>query len=398
MKQASDSLLTLCLIPFKLPDPPAFPRDTAGALGRHLTPFFVHRVDSRTHSCIPPNLSCPPRSIVRSRLGEGRIRSLLRSIGFILSTVWTILGSMQLQAFAETLTVSLREEVAVRSNIITLKDIADLRGLDPDRLRGAEDVALGPAPEFGSGTVLTRGQIEERIQTKLGSHTGIVFEGPPAVQVQAQGKPVDPNEIVVELKSYFSKTTPWKASEIEIHSIGNIKGIELPSDDAELRLASNPTIVGRRKILAPIEVIRAGKSLHSFWVTAELTVHATILVASQKIPLEKIISADDIVEKVADIPDLRAVYARRPEDILGKASRRNFSPGDPLTSEAFSDPFLVHHGETVRLRLERNGILLTSLARAEQDGRLGQVIVVRNLEFSSTLKAQVTGRAAVRMQ
>jgi flagella basal body P-ring formation protein FlgA len=121
-------------------------------------------------------------------------------------------------------------------------------------------------------------------------------------------------------------------------------------------------------------------------------------VASQKIPLEKIISADDIVEKVADIPDLRAVYARRPEDILGKASRRNFSPGDPLTSEAFSDPFLVHHGETVRLRLERNGILLTSLARAEQDGRLGQVIVVRNLEFSSTLKAQVTGRAAVRMQ
>ena len=49
----------------------------------------------------------------------------------------------------------------------------------------------------------------------------------------------------------------------------------------------------------------------------------------------------------------------------------------PLTSEAFSDPFLVHHGETVQLRLERNGILLTSSARAEQDGRLGQVIVVR---------------------
>ena len=210
MKQASDSLLTLCLIPFKLPDPPAFPRDTAGALGRHLTPFFVHRVSSRTHSCIPPSLSCPPRSIVRSRLGEGRIRSLLRSIGFILSTVWTILGSMQLQAIAETLTVNLREEVAVRSNIITLKDIADLRGLDPDRLRRAEDVALGPAPEFGSGTVLTRGQIEERIQTKLGLTPELYLKGRPPFRCKLKEDRSTRMKSWLNLNPIFRKQLPGK--------------------------------------------------------------------------------------------------------------------------------------------------------------------------------------------
>ena len=145
MKQASDSLLTLCLIPFKLPVAPAFPRDTAGAKGCHLTPFFVLRGNSGNFSWIAPGLSCPPRSIVRSRLGEGRIRSLLRSIWFALSTVWMILGSMQIQAFADPLTVNLKEEAAVLSNTVFLKDIADLRGLEPNQLRRLSEIALGPA-------------------------------------------------------------------------------------------------------------------------------------------------------------------------------------------------------------------------------------------------------------
>ena len=232
----------------------------------------------------------------------------------------------------------------------------------------------------------------------MGSHTGIVFEGPAAVQVRIQGRPADPGEIEAVLKSSLSQATSWKASEIDIRLTGSLKGIELPPGDCELRLTSNPTIAGRRKILALIEVNKSGKTLRSFWVGAELTVHASILAASKKIPAEKIITSDDFVEKSAEIPDLRAAYARHPEDILGKASRRSFSPGEPLIREAFLDPFLVRHGETVQLRLERNGILLVSQARAEQDGRLGQIIMVRNLDFSSTLKAQVTGRATVRMQ
>jgi len=47
------------------------------------------------------------------------------------------------------------------------------------------------------------------------------------------------------------------------------------------------------------------------------------------------------------------------------------------------------------LRLQRNGIVLLSRGRAEQDGKLGQIIRVRNLDFSNVLKAQVTGRSEV---
>jgi flagella basal body P-ring formation protein FlgA len=313
-------------------------------------------------------------------------------------TLFLILPSVRVLNGADGLVINLKEEAAARSNTIFLNDVADLRNADPNSLRMVGQISLGPAPEFGCTIVLSRHQIQERIQTEAGSLSGAVLSGADAVQVQRQGRPADFTEIASLLKSHLLETTPWKTAEIEIRSIGGVKGIELPPDAVELRLSSNPTIVGRRRIMAPIEVVHAGKILRCFWVTADVSVHASILAASRRIPLDKLVTPEDLVETVADIPNLRGAYVMHPEEILGKASRRTFSAGDPLTREAFSDPFLVRHGETVRMRLERNGIVVTALARAEQDGKLGQVITVRNLEFSATLKAEVVGRAAVKLQ
>jgi flagella basal body P-ring formation protein FlgA len=39
--------------------------------------------------------------------------------------------------------------------------------------------------------------------------------------------------------------------------------------------------------------------------------------------------------------------------------------------------------------------MLNSQARAEEDGKLGQMIRVRNQDFSTVIKAQVIGRSQV---
>ena len=69
----------------------------------------------------------------------------------------------------------------------------------------------------------------------------------------------------------------------------------------------------------------------------------------------------------------------------------------PLTREVLSNPVVVHSGETVRVRLERGTIVLSATARAEQDGKLGEMIRIRDLEFSKPLKATIIGRGEVRI-
>jgi len=228
--------------------------------------------------------------------------------------------------------------------------------------------------------------------------SGNPVDGASVALPASQGTLADPNEITRLLISNLSKSMPWKASEIEIRSIAGMKELSLSSDQSELRLSASPILSGRKRIMAPFDIVQGSRTVRSLWITADVSVRAAVLTASRRIPAGKTLVSDDVGVTVTEIPDLRAHYARSPEDLAGMLSRRVFSPGDPLTREAFLEPFLVRHGDIVRLRLERNGIVVTSAGRAEQDGRLGQIIAVRNLNFSTIVKAQVTGRLEVRLE
>ena len=398
MKQVSNSLLALLLNPFRMMPHALAPRENALADGRHFTPFFAFPGDARKCRPFFPGLSCPPRSFVRSWLGEGRIRNLFHGVLLLLFVLFLASAPVPETQAAERLVIHLKDEVAVESNKIFLKDVADLYGPDKPQLEKLAKIFLCVAPAFGETTILNRHQIGEQIEPAVGRLSMNVFAGATAVQIRLQGRQVTDDEIVSILKSFIMESTPWKESEIAVRSIGNLKGIELPPTEGSLRISSSVGITGQRKVLAPIEILHAGKRLRSLWITAEIGIRSEVLTAAQKISSGKIITSDDVTLKYVEIADLRASYFRIPKDVLGKVSRRNVSPGDPLTRESFMDPLLVKSGETVRLRLEREGIVLTSLVKAEQDGKLGQIIRVRNIDFSTLLRAEVTGRAEVKMQ
>jgi flagella basal body P-ring formation protein FlgA len=399
MKRALNSLLTLYPIPFTaILGAPAFPRDMAGADRRHLTPFIIRREIPQQYSSNLPGLSCPPRYLVCSWLGEERIHSLLHGIAFVLLVAAFVVLSAGSMFCANGIVVSLKEEVRIQSDSMSLKDVAELSGPDASQIKSLAQISLGPSPEFGKAKILYQHQIGVLVQDALGLLPNLSLTGAPAVQIRRQGRPIDPNEIIPLLKSFLLETTDWKESEIEIRSLGNLKGMELPLGEVQVRYSSSAAITGNRTLLVPIEIVQEGKVLHSLWVTANVVIHSKILVAAKRIPLGKTIGPEDVAESSIEIPNIRSVYARSLEDVLNKASRRSFLAGDSLTIDSFTNPIIVKNGEAVQLRLERNGIVLTSLGRAEQDGKLGQIIRVRNPDFSKVLKAQVTGKAQVALQ
>jgi flagellar basal body P-ring formation protein FlgA len=399
MKQASNSLLILDPIPFTASTSVlASPRAKAGTNHRHLNPFCLSWKSLKPFGSILPGISCSPRNFVYSWLGEGRIRSLLHGIYCALLVVCAIASSIKIAPGAESFVINLKEEASIESGAILLKDVADLYGPDRDTIEKLSIINLGASPEFGLAKTLSRRQINESIKAAISPLDDIQFSGGTAVQVRIKGRPVDPGEIAVLLKSHIVKTTSWKDSEIEIRSIGNLHGLELPLDGAELRFSQTPAVMGHRNITALFEIVQAGKTLRRLWVAAEIVVRVDAWVAAKKILLGQIVESNDFVKQTASIDDFRTTYVRTLDEVVGKIAGRNFSQGELIVREAFKDPFLIKRGETVQLRLERDGVMLTSQARAEEDGRLGQMIRVRNLEFSNVLKAQVMGRSQVMLQ
>jgi len=396
MKQASDSLLTLDPIQFKASCAiPALPREKSGTEHRLLTPFNIYRKDVDPSGSCLPGLSCSPRSVICTWLGEGRIRSLLHGICLVLFAVGAALSICKTALGTEGLIINLKSDASIGSGKILLKDVADLQGSDIRKINAFLEVSLGPAPEFGSVKILSRNQIVELLQAAVGPLRDEKLAGASAVQIRLKGRKVEADEIASLVKSYLLETSSWKESEIEIPFIGNLQGMELPPEDATLRVAPSGAVMSKRGILAPIEIVQGGKTLRCYWITAGVVLHADVLAAARKIPSGKIMETGDLVQKPVRITNLRSDYLRSQDGILGQAARRSLLAGEAVTREDFVNPVLVKNGETVQLRLQRNGIVLLSRGRAEQDGKLGQIIRVRNLDFSNVLKAQVTGRSEV---
>ncbi|MBN2244028.1 MAG: flagellar basal body P-ring formation protein FlgA [Acidobacteria bacterium] len=294
----------------------------------------------------------------------------------------------------ESVRIRLMERAHVNAGKVLLKDIASLDGKHPDSIGTIENLPVGDAPEFGTVATFSRHQIEKIIK-RAARAPEIKWTGAPIVQIRLRSREAKAEEIAPLLKDILAAATPWRDPEIEILSIKNPEEIELPYGVFDLRISRRSPVLGRGRILAPFDIVREGRILASFWVTADVRVRAEILAAVKNIPYRKKIDADDIDSVLTEIEDLDAAFLRDPGEVIGKISKRSFSPGDPLTRDSFEKPFLVKSGDTVNLRLERSGLVVNSQARAEQDGRLDQVIRVRNLEFSSVLKAKVTGRGQV---
>ncbi len=88
---------------------------------------------------------------------------------------------------------------------------------------------------------------------------------------------------------------------------------------------------------------------------------------------------------------LRADVLGPLEALDGIEARRRLAAGRPIRQADIQPVRLVRRGETVELRYRAPGIELVTLARALEDGGLGSVVQVANIDSERRLAARVTG-------
>ncbi len=209
---------------------------------------------------------------------------------------------------------------------------------------------------------------------------------------------VDSGALARAVKTHISEMTAWREGEIEIRSITTLTRVVLPPGDLTFHVSQTVPPANFHSLMLPIEASLEDKMVSSFWIKAEVAIRARVLRATRRLPFGHTVGPGDVAEGLVEIADPRAHYLRSRSEAVGNLLRRTVTPGDPLTRECITPPFLIRSGETVKIRMRHGSIALAALARAEQNGKLGQVIRVRNLEFSRPVKAEVTGPGEVTIE
>ena len=83
--------------------------------------------------------------------------------------------------------------------------------------------------------------------------------------------------------------------------------------------------------------------------------------------------------------------------LVGKVARRTLLPGHPIPVNAVKDPAVVTRGAPVRIVYQAAGLTITATAAPLQEGSVGDVIRVRNVDSGLVVVGVVQADGTVRV-
>jgi flagella basal body P-ring formation protein FlgA len=124
----------------------------------------------------------------------------------------------------------------------------------------------------------------------------------------------------------------------------------------------------------------------------ELPVPRVTLYPGDAIGEEQIVERAFIAHTVA-----RSTIHEAREAVIGKVARRTLLPGQPIPLNGVRDPYLVTQGKNAMVVFEEGGLTITANAMALQNGGVGDLVTLRNVDSGTVIKGTVAPDGTVRL-
>lgn len=104
-----------------------------------------------------------------------------------------------------------------------------------------------------------------------------------------------------------------------------------------------------------------------------------------------VIRAADVEVRTMDEAPQRIKAATDLKNVVGREVLRSFRSGQLIDEQYLRRPLLVRRGQAVQVQAKAAGVVVTTTARATEDGAAGDIIVLESLENREKYSAYVTG-------
>lgn len=304
---------------------------------------------------------------------------------------------------AAVLRIQLRDQATVGGRIVTLGDVAEVRGGTAALRARAGGLDIIELAEGQESDAIPRQLVVARLL--IGGVGRESFEVSGAETVRVQWRPeqtadervlsairrgveerlyVPQEEIVVELAQ------PLPAALVQMLN-------QSPDAKVESRFAATPT-GGRTRV--DVWVTSASGQTTVTPAAVDVRFRQLVPVVAESISPRRIITADAVTFTEREVSELQSVL--QSEQVVGMAARRQLAPGEVIGPRdlteptAASEPVVIKARDLVRLTARKGNLVLTvPAAEALQAGRKGEFIRVRNPTSGRTILGRVTGPGEV---
>jgi flagella basal body P-ring formation protein FlgA len=196
------------------------------------------------------------------------------------------------------------------------------------------------------------------------------------------------HRLVDYLKSVSGQSSDWRVS-------FNVPGQQLallPADPSKWTVSGGTAPwTGKQRFL--VSFTRA-EHADSFTVPVDVTLPTPVAVAIRPLERGAVVTAADVEIQQRDTAPVaagRTLPITSVEKLVGMEATRTIRPGDVMMSDSVQPPVLVKRGDSVTVYARGGGIQVRTIARARENGSLGQPVQLESLDTHKSYDAVVTG-------
>ena len=295
--------------------------------------------------------------------------------------------------------VAMRTTVDVPSAVVHVGQIATLTG-GPRAVRSriaALDIA--DMPSAGRSVTVSRNQVDVRLKLAGLEAGSYVLDGAETVRLRMKKQTYNDQGVLDAVRLAISEQLDAPPDELEIRLTQPIRFPVLsPAATHDVLLEPHlPELIQLGRLHLKIAIHANGRLVAFVPVLLEVRRLQTVARTLHTVPRDEIFSKDNV--ELVTLPLTDQFPANPQEHVWGQAARRTLRPGELVNSQDIATakkekpPVLVRPRDTVRIVARRGGLtVIISSAESLQQGRLGDLIRVRNLQS----KRVITGRVASR--
>ena len=311
--------------------------------------------------------------------------------------VLALLATLSAGKAAAGVSVRVREEVVVRGPEITLLDIATIDGDDPGLRSRLESIALGPAALPGSSRRLDLDYLRLRLRQHKVDLAKVALSAPERIVVTTDAQRVGPEAILEAARAEVERLLPATGEPRELRPVSLPRELLLPVGALSFKVTPRGNGESGGVFPLVVEVSVDGRVHRSLSLAFRLERFRDVVVATRSMARQTQLVSEDVRVERRPSSSLPGDVLLRPEDAIGLQATKAVAAGEILTARAVQPRPLIRKGEVVTLVAEGQGIRVSTLGEAREEGRRGQLVRVLNLSSRKEIYGRVDGDRVIRI-
>lgn len=310
------------------------------------------------------------------------------------------LNQAQLSNPTEDIYIDVRGDAVVQSENILMRDIAVVRSKDIDLSLAIDNIVIGTAPWPGNSRRIDLKEIKMLLNNRGLDLAKTIFTGAKETTVTVRTITITGQEIARRAEAYLRDKVGKGVKDVilELQHLPDDQVVPLGNGDVRLRFSRGGASQNNREIYLTTSILLEGYVYKNIVLVFNAREFRDVVVVKNKIVPGQVFSADFIGLETMEITKWNDSGFDNVEAVIGRVAKRTLYPGDIVSKDAIKELSAVKKGDRVNILIESTGFKVMSKGICEEEGRLGDMIKVVNLDTKKALYGSVIDGSTIKVE